>query len=38
MMEQLISAATIPYRATIILFILGGAFWGVNARMQKPNP
>jgi hypothetical protein len=38
MMEQLISAATIPYRATIILFILGGAFWGVNTRMQKPNP
>lgn len=38
MMEQLISAATIPYRATIILFILGGAFWGVNAKMQKPNP
>lgn len=31
MMEQLISAATIPYRATIILFILGGAFWGVNS-------
>ena len=38
MMEQLISAATIPYRATIILFILGGAFWDVNAKMQKPNP
>lgn len=37
-MEQLISAATIPYRATIILFILGRAFWGVNAKMQKPNP
>ena len=30
-MEQLISAATMPYWATIILFILGGAFWGVNA-------
>ena len=29
-MEQLISAATMPYWATIILFILGGAFWGVN--------
>ena len=38
MMEQLISAATIPYRATIILFILGGAFWGINAKMQKLNP
>lgn len=37
-MEQLISAGTIPYRATIILFILEGAFWGVNAKMQKPNP
>lgn len=28
-MEQLISAATMPYWATIILFILGGTFWGV---------
>lgn len=28
-MEQLINAATIPYWATIILFILGGAFIGV---------
>lgn len=27
-MEQLISAATMPYWATIILFILGGAFLG----------
>ena len=30
-MEQLISTATMPYWATIILFILGGAFWGVNS-------
>ena len=29
-MEQLINAATIPYYATITLFFLGGAFWGVN--------
>lgn len=28
-MEQLINAATMPYYATIILFILGGAFIGV---------
>lgn len=29
-MEQLINAATMPYLATIILFILGGTFWGVT--------
>lgn len=28
-MEQLINAATMPYQATIIFFILGGAFIGV---------
>lgn len=28
-MEQLINAATMPYWATILLFILGGTFWGV---------
>lgn len=29
-MEQLVYAATIPYIATIILFIFGGAFFGCN--------
>ena len=32
-MEQLVYAATIPYIATIILFIFGGAFWGVIILM-----
>lgn len=32
-MEQLVDAATIPYFATIILFIFGGAFFGVSILM-----
>ena len=32
-MEQLVYAATIPYIATIILFIFGGAFLGVIILM-----
>lgn len=29
-MEQLINAATMPYWATMVLYLLGGAFIGVS--------